>query len=1091
MTSVYLQGMDGDRLLKADGTLDPDARRSATVAGIGFDGLNVPDQKDSEPYTGFLRQQITYNGSTPIAVTVNDPWSKKTATQHKSYADTEAYYVRTGKTTTHAYLTAKQSWRSAANTTTYDDYGMAVKADNTGDTAKTGDETCARTWYARNDSLGINSLASRQRTVGKACSVGEADLSLPSNAASAGDVISDTATVYDNASATAWTTAQTPTKGEATWTGRASAYPATASGGERNPSTWRTVGKSTYDTLGRPSTTTDADNNPTTVTYTPEDTGPVTRTQTKNAKNYSTYTYIDPARGQPTKTLDPNNRITETQYDALGRATAVWLPNRSHAGQQSASYIFGYSPSNTAPSWTSTGTLKADGDTYSTSYTLYDSLLRAIQTQTPGATSGRILTDTRYDSRGLAYETYADIFDTANPSGTYTQAEYGETPSLTKTGYDPAGRPTTTTFLVGGIQKWQTTTTYTGDSTATTSVSGGSAARTITDALGRTVETRQYASTSPADTQYGSGVGANYTSTRFTYTPGGQQKTITGPDGAAWSYNYDLYGRQTMSSDPDTGTTTTGYTALDQVAWTKASTGQAVVSAYDVLGRLTDTWTTTTNADLTNATVLAAQKTDANKLTHLTYDTVSAGKGQPASSTRYLGGATGKAYTQSVTAYDSRYNVTGTSLTLPSDDPLVTSKALASSTLKFSSYYNIDGTLQYTEEPAAGGLAAEKVSYGYSSQGLPTTLTGGSKGIVLNTTYTDLAQVSTFQLGVSEATGTKKIDVQNGYEDGTHRLLQTQVHAQSHAYDALNLHYTYDDAGNVTQISDTTTLAGTGKADTQCFTYDGHQRLTEAWTPADANCAPENRTTANLGGAAPYWTGYTYNTAGQRATETTHTANGSTTATYCYKAGTEQPHALLATITTGSCTDATTEHAYDAAGNTTKRPDGSTTQNLDWNEEGKLSRLTEDPNGAARATDYLYGADGNLLIRRNTSSAGETVLYLGATEVHLKAGKTWANRYYSHAGSTVALRSNETSTEKITYLSGDHHGTSTIAITSDTQALTKRYQTPFGAERGSSAGNWPDDKGFLGKTADTDIATRTGSHSRMRFRTPTPVSGSG
>ncbi|GGY04020.1 hypothetical protein GCM10010358_66950 [Streptomyces minutiscleroticus] len=849
VTSVYLQGMDGDRLLKADGTLDPDARRSATVAGIGFDGLNVPDQKDSEPYTGFLRQQITYNGSTPIAVTVNDPWSKKTATQHKSYADTEAYYVRTGKTTTHAYLTAKQSWRSAANTTTYDDYGMAVKADNTGDTAKTGDETCARTWYARNDSLGINSLASRQRTVGKACSVGEADLSLPSNAASAGDVISDTATVYDNASATAWTTAQTPTKGEATWTGRASAYPATASGGERNPSTWRTVGKSTYDTLGRPSTTTDADNNPTTVTYTPEDTGPVTRTQTKNAKNYSTYTYIDPARGQPTKTLDPNNRITETQYDALGRATAVWLPNRSHAGQQSASYIFGYSLSNTAPSWTSTGTLKADGDTYSTSYTLYDSLLRAIQTQTPGATSGRILTDTRYDSRGLAYETYADIFDTANPSGTYTQAEYGETPSLTKTGYDPAGRPTTTTFLVGGIQKWQTTTTYTGDSTATTSVSGGSAARTITDALGRTVETRQYASTSPADTQYGSGVGANYTSTRFTYTPGGQQKTITGPDGAAWSYNYDLYGRQTMSSDPDTGTTTTGYTALDQVAWTKASTGQAVVSAYDVLGRLTDTWTTTTNADLTNATVLAAQKTDANKLTHLTYDTVSAGKGQPASSTRYLGGATGKAYTQSVTAYDSRYNVTGTSLTLPSDDPLVTSKALASSTLKFSSYYNIDGTLQYTEEPAAGGLAAEKVSYGYSSQGLPTTLTGGSKGIVLNTTYTDLAQVSTFQLGVSEATGTKKIDVQNGYEDGTHRLLQTQVHAQSHAYDALNLHYTYDDAGNVTQISDTTTLAGTGKADTQCFTYDGHQRLTEAWTPADANCAPENRTTANLGGA--------------------------------------------------------------------------------------------------------------------------------------------------------------------------------------------------------------------------------------------------
>ncbi|MFF2065086.1 RHS repeat-associated core domain-containing protein [Streptomyces sp. NPDC058200] len=1068
-TSLYLQGMNGDRLLAADGTLDPDARRTATVPGKDHTGLDVPDQTDSEQFSGFLRQEITYNGSTPISVTVNDPWSKKTATQHRSYADTEAYYVRTSRTTGHTYLTATQSWRSTAVATTYDDYGMAIKAENTGDTAKTGDETCTRTWYARNDSLGVNSLTSRTRTVGRACSVAEADLSLPSNAATSGDVVSDTATVYDSATATAWTAAQTPTKGEATWNGRASAYSVSASGGERAPSSWQTVSRITYDTLGRPLTTTDPAGNPTTVTYTPADTGPLTRTQTKDAKLYSTYAYIDPARGQTTKTLDPNNRITETAYDALGRTTSVWLPNRNHSGEQSASYVFGYSISSTAPSWTSTGTLKADGTTYSTSYTIYDSLLRTLQTQTPGATSGRILTDTRYDSRGLAYEAYADIFDTALPSGTYTQAEYGEAPSLTSTGYDPAGRPTTTTFLVGGVQKWQTTTTYTGDSTATSAVTGGSANRTITDALGRTVETRQYVSTSPADSDYGDGLGVGFASTRFTYTPGDKQKTITGPDGAVWSYAYDLYSREISATDPDKGTTTTGYTALDQEAWSKASSGQAVISAYDVLGRVTDTWKSAAGADLTNPTVLAAQKTNTNKLTHLTYDTVTSGKGQPAESTRYVGGAAGKAFTQSVTAYDSRYNVTGSSLTLPSDDPLVTTGALASNTLKFSSYYNIDGTLQQTTEPAAGGLASEIVEYDYSSQGLPTTLTGGGKGIVLNTTYTDLAQVSTLQLGVSEATGTKKIDIANGYEDGTHRLTQTQVHAQSHAYDALNLHYSYDDAGNVTEISDTTSLAGTGAADTQCFSYDGYQRLTEAWTPTDADCAAGHRTTANLGGAAPYWTGYTYNTAGQRVTETTH-GSSSTTTTYCYKAGTTQPHTLLATITTGSCTDAATEYGYDTDGNTTKRPDGSTTQRLDWNDEGKLSRLTEDPNGAARATDYVYGVDGGLLIRRATAGDGETVLYLGATEVHLKAGKTWANRYYTFAGSTVALRSNQSGTETITYLAGDRHGTSTTAITADTQALTKRYLAPFGEDRGTTPlnGPWPDDKGFLGKSEDTD-----------------------
>ncbi|MGW4734655.1 polymorphic toxin-type HINT domain-containing protein [Streptomyces shenzhenensis] len=1189
MTSVYLQGMDGDRLLKADGTLDPSARRSATVSGVGFTGLNVADQKDSEPYAGFLREQVTYNGTTPVSVTVNDPWSKRTATQHKSYADTEAYYVRTGKTTAYTYLTTSKTWQAASTSTTYDDYGMAVKVDDTGDTAKPGDETCTRIWFARNDSLGINSLTSRARTVGRACSVAETELSLPSSASSAGDVVSDVATVYDTAIATGWSPSQAPTKGEATWTGRASAYPSSVSGSERNPTSWQTVGTSTYDTLGRPLTATDADENTTETFYIPADTGPVTRIQTKDPK-YSTYTYFDPARGQPTKVFDPNNRLTQTAYDALGRTTSVWLPNRIPSSQ-SANYVFDYSVSNTAPSWTSTGTLKPDGKTYATSYTIYDSLLRPVQTQSPGATSGRILTDTRYDSRGLAYESYADIYDNADPAGTYTQVEYGEAPSLTKTGYDAAGRPTTTTFLVGGVQKWQTTTTYTGDSTATTGLTGGSATRTITDALGRTTETRQYASTSPVDTEYGGTVGADYTRTRFAYTPDGKQKTVTGPDGAVWSYTYDLYSRQVAESDPDKGTTTTGYTALDQVSWTKASTGQAVISDYDELGRVTDTWKAAANADLTDAAMLAAQKTDANKLTHLAYDTATGGKGQPAASTRYVGGVAGDAYTNSVTEYDSLYQITGSKLTLPSDDPLVTAGALASNTLVFSAYYNIDGTLQYTNEPAAGGLAAETVRYGYSDRSLPITLTGGSKGIVLNTTYTDLAQVSTMQLGVSEATGTNKIDIANGYEDGTHRLLKTQIHAQSHAYDALNLHYTYDTAGNVTQISDTTTLAGTGKADTQCFAYDGYQRLTEAWTPADAECTPDHRTTVNLGGAAPYWTSYAYNAAGQRTRETQHgigiRQGQDTQRTYTYPpSGAAQPHTLAGVSTTddGTRSEALT---YDDAGNTTKRTTTTTPQyfragwkltsgkevrtqrarlvmredgdlalynrdtgeqvwhtdtaghsgawatmqddgnfvvydanrnalwssktykgsgsgyfatlqdtgvfaiyDADWNlkwdadtwigsapitsgiqeytwdSEGKIAST----NAQGSQTSYLYDAGGDLLIRRGAAADGETVLYLGATEVHLKAGKKWANRYYTYAGTTIALRSNESGTEKITYLAGDQHGTSTTAITSDTQALTKRYLNPFGGDRGDIPlyGPWPDDKGFLGKSTDAD-----------------------
>ncbi|MFG2970699.1 MULTISPECIES: restriction endonuclease fold toxin [unclassified Streptomyces] len=1049
--SLYLQGMNGDK--QKDGTT-----RSVSVAGIDFTGLDVADQTDSDPYVGQLREQITYNGSTPVTVKVNDPWLKKTATQHKSYADTEAYYVRTAKTYTHTYLTATAKWRtSATSTTDFDDYGMPTKVYDEGDTAVTGDETCTRTWYARNDTLGINSLVSRTRKVGKACSVAETSLSLPTSSATRGDVLSDTATVYDNAMATAWTTSQTPTKGEITWTGRASAYPATATSGERAPSTWQTLSKLTYDTLGRVLTSTDAGSNTTTTTYTPTAAGPLTRTKVTNPKSQNIYTYADYARGTPTKAYDVNNKITESTYDALGRKTATWLPNRSHSLSQSANYTYDYSVSNDAPSWTSVSTLKADGTTYNTTYTLYDSLLRTLQTQSPTAVGGRLLTDTRYDSRGLAYETYADIFDsTAAPSGTYTRAEYGEAPKQTEVVFDGAERPTSNTLLVYGVQKWSTSSTYTGDSTATTAVAGGSAVRTITDAQGRTVERREYAGTSPADTAYGATTGAAYTSTAYAYTRDGKQSAITGPDGN-WSYVYDLFGRQTSATDPDKGTATTGYTTLDQTSWTKDGAGRVTVYAYDVLGRTTDTWSAASNADLAST---LEEQVDANKLTHYAYDTLY--KGQLDSSTRYIGGVSGSAYTKQVTAYDNLYRATTTQLTLPAADSLVTSGAISSSTLTFSTNYNLDGTQQYTSEPAAGGLSSETINTDYSSLGLPTAVTG-STGYLLGASYSALGQTEQLTLGTSSASGTKKAYITNKYEEGTDRLKESAVTDQTHSYQLQDLNYTYDDAGNVTAISDPTTLGGTSAADYQCFTYDGYRRLTNAWTPSTADCTTSNRTTANLGGASPYWTSYTYTDSGLRKTETTHTTSVTTTKTYCYSA--TKPHQLAATTTGSTCTGVTATYGYDDTGNTTTRLDGTSSQSLAWDNESRLSKLVE----GTSTTGYVYDAEGNLLIRRNT--AGETVLYLGATEVHLDTStsttKYWAQRYYSAGSTTIAVRTNKSGTATLSYLAADQHGTATLSLDATTQAVTKRYTTPFGTSRTGGTGTWPDDKTFLGKSADS------------------------
>ncbi|MFF4654445.1 polymorphic toxin-type HINT domain-containing protein [Streptomyces sp. NPDC001381] len=1042
--SLYLQGMDGDH--KSDGTT-----RSVSVSPLSAPAIGAGRITDKDEYAGQLREQVTYDGSTAISVTVNDPWSDETARQAPPGADDHiARYVRTQKVHTYTYLTTTQSWRERLTSTSFDSYGMPVTVEDAGQVGTAKDETCTRTWYARNTDLGIISTVSRTRSVARTCATTDTQLSLPGAMDPAkpdrGDVLADVSTVYDNTAATAWSATQTPTKGLATWTGRATGYATIANtDGDRLPSGWQRVSATTYDTLGRPVSKSDATANPPTIlAYTPAAAGPLTQTVTTDPKTYKTRSFIDPRRGQPLRIYDANLKKTELAYDALGRLTQVWLPNRDSA-IQSPNQKFAYQLNNAKQSWVSSSTLMKDGETYNTSYTIYDALLRPLQSQAPTPEGGRLLTDTRYDTRGLAYETYADIFDdTSTPTSTYTRAEYGEAPTQSETVFDGAGRPTTSTLFVYGVKKWSTTTSYTGDSVATTALEGGSAQRTITDIRGRTTETREYAGTSPADSAYGAGTGASYVSTKFTYELDGQQKTITGPDNAAWSYVYDLFGRQANAVDPDKGTTATEFDVLDRPVKSTDSRGVSILTDYDVLGRITGTWKTA--------------KTDANQLTGYVYDTVL--KGLPTSSTRYLDGKTGTtSYTQTITAYDSLERATTTELQLPSTDAFA--KAGAASKLSFETYYNLDGTVKQTKEPAAGGLPAESIDYGYDTVGNVTSL-GGATGYLLDVDYTALAQPRLLTLGPG-GSGNKSFYIANDFEEGTGRLTRSFVTDQTHGFMLQDLNYSYDQAGNVTSISDPTTQGGASSADTQCFRYDGHQRLLEAWTPASQKCSDAPSTSA-LSGPAPYWTSYSYNDAGQRTSETVHSSTGNTKTTYCYTS-TTQKHILTGTTTKTDCSAPERAYEYDASGNSWHRP-GKTAaqaQTLDWSAEGQLSKLTEND----AVTDYVYSADGTLLIR-NTQN-GERVLYAGSTELHLRAnGTAWAQRYYAAGGVTVAVRTNQSGTNKLSYLTGDTHNTSSLAMNQDAgQTYTKRYTSPFGADRGTPLyGPWPDDKGFLGKTRD-------------------------
>ncbi|MER7037862.1 RHS repeat-associated core domain-containing protein [Streptomyces microflavus] len=1038
--TVFMRGMHGDRVLGPDGrTLDPDKRRTATVTGI-----KAPAIDDHGQYAGFTRETVTYDNTVEVAGTVNDPWSRRTATQHKSYADIEAYYVRSGASHARTNVTSGTTPydRVRTTTTSYDDYGMAEAVEDRGDNAVPGDEKCTRTWYARNDAAGINSLVSRTRTVAKACGVKDAALDLPADSRRPGDVISDTATSYDS---TTWTAAQKPVKGEARWTGRAQSYDAA------DAPVWQKMTTTDYDALGRAELVKDMNDKLTAqTTYVPTLTGPVTATTVKNAKLHATTTALDIGTGFGTKVTDPNGRVTESEYDALGRVVKVWLPNRSKSLGKSPNFVYTYRLINTDVSWVASATLNGDASGYNTTYEFFDSLLRTRQVQAVSPAGGRIVAQTLYDDRGLAVSTQADIWDNrSDPSGTMVQVDGGQAPKQTDNTFDGAGRVVREVTKNYNVVRSTNTTSYTGDVVAKSAPQGGRATAEVTNALGQTVERREYAGPQPT--------GTAYTKTGITYTPTGKQDVITAPDKSTWDSGYDLFGRETSTVDPDKGEVVTEYNALDQAVSITDARNKVLLSGYDELGRKTGLWD--------------GVKSDATKLAAWTFDSLA--KGQPDTTVRYTGGSgtAGRAYTQKITAYDPLYQATGNQLILPdrTKEPLVA--AGVPQILSFSTVYNLDGSIKQAQSPAAGGLPAETVSYGYNfrGKGLHTTAKG-TTGYVQGAAYSPLGDLNQLSLA-TDAASTRKVYLNYQYESGTRRLTNSFATSDVHSYRLQDLAFSQDDAGNVTSIFDNSTMGGASQADYQCFAYDGQRRLTEAWTPKSAGCGSAGRTTANLGGAAPYWTSYTYNEAGQRKTSTQHAAAGDTVTDYSYGTPTGQPHPLSSTTTGGKVSG----YAHDLAGNTTTRPGKqAAAQSLIWDSEGKLASVTEPAAGgkAAIGTDYLYDAAGELLIRRNSTADGDTVLYLGTNEIRLTKKGTGTTlkgtRYYSAAQQTIAVRTATAgvSGTTLTFLAADHHGTSSIAVDAVTMTVVRRFSTPFGAPRGSAPAAWPDDKAFLGKPAD-------------------------
>ncbi|MCP2343147.1 RHS repeat-associated core domain-containing protein [Actinomadura rupiterrae] len=1059
----YFQGMDGDRA-------DKEGKQTKTPVPVPADAGDAATYDDHESLQGLEALTIKYDkaGGTPVTKTAVEPWHKQTASRTGKWGTVTADFVAQRTQTISSLIDGDKWRRTQISNKEFDEVtGKPVVVENLGDTDPqvTNDDRCTTTSLVHNTTDWLVGFTSEVKTVAARCGE-KADYTK--------QLVSASRSTYDGKDF-----GQPPSRGLVTQTDKVSTATTV------DTLVYVPEGRSKFDDYGRPTATTVVDNTTkpatertTTTTYTDTNglntavktTTPPAVASDATTAQVTTKTY-DPAWAGVLTDTDAGGQVTHVAYDALGRTAKVWGPNRTTSQTPTSEYEYLLSPSHITTIVTKT--LNND-DQQDLSYTLYDGWLRTRQTQAPGPDNGRVISDTFYTARGKPAKTYDPYYADGAPTSTlFGVDKAGDVETQRITEYDGLDRVTTQRLRPGNTdqgERWKISYAYTGNTVTVTPPDGGTPVTTVTDALGRTVEMRQH---------WTQAVG--FSKTTYTYNAAGSLASVVAPGGSTFTNTYDVRGRKTTATSPDSGTVRYTYNDIDQLTQTEdprtdsAGRTRKLQYTYDGLGR---------QRVLSDATA----GTPGTKLAEWTYDTVR--KGQRTASIRYDG-------TQKYTfrnKYFDAYNRTTQANIQVEGLPDAEKSLVPTNGYTLSTTYNLDGTVKTTGLPAAGGLPAEAVSYSYDALGRPTTTQSNLSSYVVRTDYSKTSKLLGLQMATS-ATG-KKADVSYTYEYGTQRLRNVLArHDGAAGYDS-SADYSYNDAGAVTQIADTSRDG----IDNQCFQYDYLQRLTDAWTqntPAGTKptCAddPARPTQVALGGPAPYRYHYDYDVTGNRTKEAKYGSTGLVEAerSYTYAPGNGADgkqvngHQLASVTRTGQTKPEET-YAYDVLGNTTTRNTASGEQKLNWDTEGRLTKITDSRAGE---TTFGYDTAGQRFLRRDPTGA---TLYLPGQEVRLDKGATTpkAVRYYQHADGTVASRTSE---GKVTFLLGDHHGTAEIAVNSADGTYARRRHTPFGAQRGNN-GTWPalHEGGFVGGTRDpstglTHLGARDYDPNTGRFISRDPV----
>ncbi|MFD7982416.1 DddA-like double-stranded DNA deaminase toxin [Kitasatospora indigofera] len=1084
--STFLRGMHGDVL--ANGS-----QRS----------VSVPDAQggtivDENVLAGYIRDTRTYDrdGGSVVSDVVSTPWlGAVTATRAQSggMPAITARATASGKVTTRSKL-ADGTWRTTEQASTYDDTLLArpLTVEDKGDLAHPEQRLCTSFAYATGPDGALTQLASRTLVLSGACA----------QTATAANTVADTRSYFDNLGL-----GLAGTKSEQTATEVLEKFDGTTP-------QYRYTAKATFDAYGRVISTVDPTRTDSThklgaetkTAYSPA-TGslPTVITHT-NPFGWQNVTTLDVGRALPIKAQDENGRISEQDYDALGRSIAAWEPGTDRSKQALPNRTFSYALNGAnAPSTVLTRALMGDLATYTSSFTIYDGLGRIRQTQasTPSGAPGRMITDALFDSHGWQTKTSAAYYDDkALPGGALFLPNGGvnpdsKVPAQTVSKYDGLGRVTDSVFQAFGTEQWRSSTQYLGaDETRSVPPAGGYASAAITDGRGRTTALRQYRLNTPTGT---------YDETTYGYTASGKEAWRKDAAGNRWAYEYDLLGRPVTTSDPDSGIGTTAYDDTKNLVTVTDSRGKSTTGATDLLGRQTAVYEGT--ADDSTKQVSGS-----------TYDTLVRGK--PTSNTRFVGGASGQAYKSEITGYDAGYRELGSITTIPAIEGKLAGTYVTKNT------YDKAGRLQTTQLPAVAGMRAETLTYAFDIVGQLTSMSGmftvpPATPYFVGVRYDPYGRPIRTTLGPSGAQVVSTMSIDESTGRVTRSLVDKQNAPTAHV-DATD--YTYNALGQVTSVRD----AQDGEvADLQCFAHDYLGRLTQAWTDTGTQTTAAQLTVGSctnsggpavtggrpsVGGPAPYWQQYEYDLLGNRTKLVQKDVTGdtskdvTTTQTFAMGpntptsdptkgGGTGGPHALLKSTQTGPAGTAVTAYTYDAAGNTAAITSTPGTKTLTWNPQGKLDQVTGT--GQSAGTSYLYDSSGNQLIRRDP---GKTTLNLGADQLTWdKATDKVTNvRSYAAPDGLSITRTTTDGVSALAYQAADPHGTNGVQFDANTLAQVRRPTDPFGNERGTQpgAGVWAGNKGFVGGTKEastgfTLLGAREYDPKTGRFISPDPVVDAG